>query len=145
TEKRVIVLATKTIPQGISCMFAFDESLSPEENEAAMTEAASMVKSFSLTYAVHDSTADGMDIHTGQSLGLLNGKVRFYADTDTECLSQMIEEMTEGSVVTIFYGEDVTEEDAKKVAAQFEEALPMADVTLLPGNQPVYKYIISCE
>ncbi len=145
TEKKVIVLATKTIPQGISCMFAFDESLSPEENEAAMTEAASMVKSFSLTYAVHDSTADGMDIHTGQSLGLLNGKVRFYADTDTECLSQMIEEMKEGAVVTIFYGEDVTEEDAQKVCAQFEEALPMADVTLLPGNQPVYKYIISCE
>ena len=145
TEKRVIVLATKTIPQGISCMFAFDESLSPEENEAAMTEAAGMVKSFSLTYAVHDSTADGMDIHTGQSLGLLNGKVRFYADTDEQCLDQMMEEMQEGSVITIFYGEDVTEEDAQAVASRFEEALPMADVTLLPGNQPVYKYIISCE
>lgn len=145
TEKRVIVLATKTIPQGISCMFAFDESLSPEENEAAMTEAAGMVKSFSLTYAVHDSTADGMDIRTGQSLGLLNGKVRFYADTDEQCLDQMMAEMQEGSVITIFYGEDVTEEDARAVASRFEEALPMADVTLLPGNQPVYKYIISCE
>ena len=145
TEKKVIVLATKTIPQGISCMFAFDESASPEENEAAMTEAAGMVKSFSLTYAVHDSTADGMDIHTGQSLGLLNGKVRFYADTDEQCLDQMIEEMKEGSVVTIFYGEDVTEEAATAIAARFEAALPMADVTLLPGNQPVYKYIISCE
>jgi dihydroxyacetone kinase-like predicted kinase len=104
-----------------------------------------MVKSFSLTYAVHDSTADGMDIHTGQSLGLLNGKVRFYADTDEQCLDQMIEEMKEGSVVTIFYGEDVTEEAATAIAARFEAALPMADVTLLPGNQPVYKYIISCE
>jgi DAK2 domain fusion protein YloV len=145
TEKKVIVLATKTIPQGISCMFAFDESASPEENEAAMMEAAGMVKSFSLTYAVHDSTADGMDIHTGQSLGLLNGKVRFYADTDEQCLDQMIEEMKEGSVVTIFYGEDVTEEAATAIAARFEAALPMADVTLLPGNQPVYKYIISCE
>jgi dihydroxyacetone kinase-like predicted kinase len=57
----------------------------------------------------------------------------------------MIEEMKEGTVVTIFYGEDVTEEDAQQVCAQFEKALPMADVTLLPGNQPVYKYIISCE
>ena len=104
-----------------------------------------MVKSFSLTYAVHESTADGMDIHTGQSLGLLNGKVRFYADTDEQCLDQMMEEMQEGSVITIFYGEDVTEEDAQAVASRFEAALPMADVTLLPGNQPVYKYIISCE
>ena len=85
------------------------------------------------------------NIHTGQSLGLLNGKVRFYADTDEECLDQMMEEMKDGAVVTIFYGEDVTAEDATAVAARFEKALPMADVSLLPGNQPVYKYIIACE
>lgn len=144
-SKQVIVLPTKTIPQGLSALFAFDGTLSAEENEQAMTEAAQAVKSFSVTYAVHDSTADGMDIHGGQSLGLMNGKVRFYADTDEECFRQMLAEMQDGITVTIFYGEDVTKEQAEKVQALFAEALPFCDVNLLPGGQPVYKYIISCE
>ncbi|MBS6439705.1 MAG: DAK2 domain-containing protein [Clostridiales bacterium] len=144
-DKRVIVLQTKTIPQGISALFAFDETATPEENEQYMTESVAGVKSFSLTYAVHDSTADGMDIKTGQSLGLLDGKVRFYADTDKECLMQMVKEMESGTTVTIFYGEDVTAEQAEEVRQLFAKALPMADVTMLPGGQPVYKYILMCE
>lgn len=145
SETNVIVLPTKTIPQGISAMFAFDENLSPEENQRQMTDAIASVKSYSLTYAVHDSTADGMDIHAGQSLGLEDGKVRFYADSDRECLQRILSEMEDGTAITIFYGEDVTEEQAEETKTQFEAALPMADVTLLCGGQPVYKYIISCE
>ena len=144
-SRRVIVLPTKTIPQGIASLYAFDESASPEDNEQAMTEALGNVKSFSVTYAVHDSTADNMDIKEGQSLGLLDGKVRFSADTDEECIAQMLKEMPNGSAVTIFYGEDVTEEQANAIGKQIEKALPMSDVTVLAGNQPVYKYIISCE
>lgn len=144
-NKQVIVLPTKTIPQGISALFAFDEGASPEENETAMTEVLSTVKSFSLTYAVHDSTADGMDIKAGQSLGLLNGKVRFYADDDISCLKEMLTEMQNGTAITIFYGEDVAEEDAQQVKELFDKELPMADINLLRGAQPVYKYIISCE
>ena len=144
-DKRVIVLQTKTIPQGISALFAFDETATPEKNEKCMTEGLAGVKSFSLTYAVHDSTADGMNIKTGQSLGLLDGKVCFYADTDKDCLMQMIRKMEGSTLVTIFYGEDVTAEQAEEVRQLFADALPMADVTVLPGGQPVYKYILMCE
>ncbi len=144
-DKQVIVLATKTMPQGISALYAFDESVSAEENEQAMNEAIAAVKSFSLTYAVHDSMADGMDIREGQSLGLMDGKVRFYADTDKECIEQMIEEMKDGSAITVFYGEEISEEEAQEVGELIESKVPMADVTVLRGDQPVYKYIISCE
>lgn len=144
-DKKIIVLPTKTIPQGLTALFAFDESVSADENEESMTAALDNVKSFSLTYAVHDSTADGMDIKEGQSLGLLNGKVRYNADTDEECLKLMLEEMKDGITVTVFYGEDVDDETAAGTEALLTDALPMADVTVLKGDQPVYKYIISCE
>ena len=144
-QKRVIVLPTKTIPQGIEALYAFDPSASAEENEAAMNEMIGMVKSFSVTYAVHDSTADDMDIKEGQSLGLMDGKVRFHADSDEDCVRAMLPEMKGGSAVTVFYGEDVSEDEAARIGSIIESAMPMADVTVLPGNQPVYKYVISCE
>ena len=144
-SRRVIVLPTKTIPQGIAALYSFDGSVSPEDNEAAMNEALGNVKSFSMTYAVHDSTADNMNIKEGQSLGLLDGKVRFSADTDEECVKEMLTEMPDGCAVTIFYGEDVDEAQAEAIGKIIEKALPMADVTVLAGDQPVYKYIISCE
>ena len=144
-DRRVIVLPTKTLPQGISAMYAFDPSLTPGDNEAGMNEAISAVKSFSVTYAVHDSTADGMDIKEGQSLGLFDGKVKYYADSDAEVLEKMLADMKGAAAVTIFYGEDVSADEAAKAGAFFEKELPMADVTLLAGGQPVYKYVISCE
>ena len=144
-NRRVIVLPTKTLPQGIAAMYAFDPSSGPEDNEAGMNEAIAAVKSFSVTYAVHDSTADGMDIKEGQSLGLFDGKVKYYADSDAEVLKKMLPDMKGGAVLTIFYGEDVSAEEAQKVCAFFEKELPMVDVTLLAGGQPVYKYVISCE
>ena len=144
-NKSVVVLQTKTVPQGIAALFAFDADASPEENEQAMNEAIANVRSFSVTYAVHDSTADNMDIKEGQSLGLRDGKVKYHADSDMDCLKSMIEDMSGASAVTVFYGEDASEEDAQTIGKLIEQALPMADVTVLDGGQPVYRYIISCE
>ncbi|MBQ9469146.1 MAG: DAK2 domain-containing protein [Clostridia bacterium] len=144
-NKKVIVLPTKTVPQGIASLYAFDPEASAEDNERAMNDAIGTVKSFSMTYAVHDSTADGMDIREGQSLGLYNGKVRYHADSDEECLKLMLPDMTSACAVTLFYGEDADAARAEKLGAIIEETLPMADVTVISGGQPVYKYIISAE
>ena len=148
TEKQVIVVPTATVPQGISAMMAVDpDNDDPQAILAAMTEAAANVTTAQITYAARNSDFDGFDIKEGDYLALLGGKL-FGTERDIAALlRQLAGEAAARSAefVTIFYGEDVSEEDAAATEAIFSELCPEAELSVLPGGQPVYYYIISIE
>ncbi len=145
-DKRVEVINTVSIPQGVSAMFAFDEDATVEENIEAMTARIADTKTASITYAAHDSTFDGKKISLGQMLGLVENKVKYVTDTREECLRLVADAVKKSSIVTVYYGEDVSKEEAEKAAEIIGEYVnPYAEVTLIEGGQPVYAYIISGE
>ena len=148
TEKTVIVIPTKTVPQGITAMMNVDfEAPDAETLAAAMTASLSTVTTAQITYAARDSDFDGFDIKEGDYLALEEGKL-FGTDS---CLDTLLEKLAadaverEASFISLYFGEDVSEEDAQKAAGVFESACPSAEVAILSGGQPVYYYIISIE
>jgi DAK2 domain fusion protein YloV len=145
TEKKVIVIHTKSVPEGISALLNFDENVSPEENTEAMSEAIAVVKSISVTHAVRDACIDGVAVRSGQAMGLLGGKIRTVGKDATEAVEKMLPMMKDASFITIFYGEDVSEGDAEKVEAMIAETATDAEIVLARGGQPLYDYIISVE
>ena len=145
-DKRVEVLRTVSVPQGVSAMFAFSEELSPEENRAEMEKRIAETNTASITYAAHDSNFDGKKITMGQMLGLVENKVKYVTDTREECLALVSDAVKKKSIITVYYGEDVTLEEAEKAVEIISANVnPYAEVTLIPGGQPVYAYIISGE
>lgn len=147
TAKQVVVIPTKTVPQGISAMLGFDESMEPEEIQEAMAGQIEMVKTAQVTYAARDSVYDDQEIKEGQLLGLMETKVTFVEDDMQTLVGKLFEQLTQegGSYINIYYGEDVTEEDAMKVQEQVQAMVPDAEVICLAGGQPVYHYIFSVE
>ena len=148
TEKQVIVVPTATVPQGITAMMNADlEQEDPQALADAMTEAASAVTTAQVTYAARNSEFDGFAISEGDYLALENGKL-FGTDRSIDpLLSKLAEDAKSrgAEFVTIFYGEDVTEEDARKAEAVFTDICPDAEISVLSGGQPVYYYVISIE
>ena len=145
TEKKVIVIHTKSVPEGIAAMLVFDETASPEDNEAAMSEAANHVKSISVTHAVRDASIDGVAVRSGQTMGLVGGKIRSVGKDSAECIEKLLDQMQEAVYVTIFYGEDANETEANRIREMIENATADAEVVLAHGGQPLYDYIISVE
>ena len=148
SEKKVIVIPTATVPQGISAMMAVD----PDETDAAaieqaMNAAASAVTTAQITYAARNSEFDGFAIREGDYLALLEGKL---FDTDTS-IGAVLEKLAAeadsrgAEFVNLFYGSDVSEEDARKAGEQFGRLCPGAEINVVSGGQPVYYYIISME
>ena len=147
TEKKVVVIPSKTVPQGISAMLVFDPDAGEDSNAAAMREAMKNVMTMQLTYAARDSDFDGHDIHAGEYLAL-NGGALFGNDTDMDALLRRMAESlnNEGKeFITIFYGADTNEEQAHSAAAIFSAACPDAEITVMNGGQPVYYFLISAE
>ena len=147
TEKNVVVIPSKTIPQGITAMLNFNPEGSNEENVEAMTESLSTVDTMQITYAARDSDFDGFKIHEGDYLALY-GSALFGTSKDIKALLKSLAEKVrdEGKeYITIYYGDDVKEKHAKKAADIFADICPNADVNLLRGGQPVYYYLISAE
>ena len=147
TNRNVIVLPTKSVPMGISAALAFDPSLSPEENEAAMKEAAEQVHTASITYAVRDTNYDGQAIHEGDIMGMLDNKLNVLGhDVATVCMDITAKMVTEdSSLITIYYGQDIAEDDAQVLCEQFAQIYPDCDVELQNGGQPLYYYLIAVE
>ncbi len=146
TPKNVIVIESKTIPQGITAMLSFNPDGSAEENTEAMTEALGTVETMQVTYAARDSDFDGFMIHEGDYLAIWNGL--FGTSRDIKVLLKSLAEKVrdEGKdYITIYYGADITEKQAQKAADLFSNICPDADVNLLKGGQPVYYYLISAE
>ncbi len=153
-DRRVCVLPTRTIPQGISAMLAFDPDSDVEANLIAMQKAADNVSTGSLTFAARDSDFEGHKIKEGQILALNNGKLAFVDDDVNRAVPKLAKTLAnsrraegkELNFVTVIYGEDVTEEDAEAVCESIRAKLGEdVDVSALPGGQPVYYYFLSME
>jgi len=148
TEKNVVVIPSKTVPQGITAMMNVDfEAPDAASITAAMTEALSSVTTAQITYAARDSDFDGFDIKEGDYLALEEGKL-FGTDGSLDTLLRRLAEdavKRESSFISLYFGEDVSEEDAQKAGKLFEDVCPDAEVAILSGGQPVYYYIISME
>ena len=146
-DKDVRVIPTTTIPQGITCVTMFNPELEVDENVENLKEAREMVKTGSVTYAVRDTEMDGIEIKEGNILGLIEGKIKkvgeSYFDVTEEILSDMIDEDSE--LITIFYGADVTEEEAEEFAEKIEEKYGELDVQCYKGAQPLYYFLVSVE
>nr|WP_154495757.1 DAK2 domain-containing protein [Bacillus paralicheniformis] len=143
----VIVIPTKTVPQGMAALLAFNPALGADENEAAMLGAIGEVKSGQITYAVRDTNIDGIDIKKGDFMGILNGKIVETASDQLtaakKLLAGMIDEDSE--IVTVIKGEDAPEEEAEELAAFISETYEDVEVEVHDGKQPLYSYILAVE
>ena len=147
TPKHVVVIPSKTVPQGITAMLSFNPEGTEEENISALTEALGTVDTMQITYAARNSDFDGHDIHEGDYLALY-GSALFGTSKDITVLLKSLAEKirdNEKEYITIYYGADVEEKHAQKAADIFADICPDADVNLLSGGQPVYYYLISAE
>ena len=147
TPKNVIVIPSKTVPQGVTAMLGFNPEGSIEENTEALTEALGTVDTMQITYAARNSDFDGYDIHEGDYLALYGSQL-FGTSQDIKVLLKSLAEKVRDDgkeYITIYYGADVKEKHAQKAADLFADICPNADVNLLNGGQPVYYYLISAE
>ncbi len=147
TPKEVVVVPTETVPQGITAMMAVDPELEQEVLLETLVEAVKNVSTAQITYAARDSDFDGFEINEGDYLALLDGKL-FGTDQDIAVLLANLADQARdrgAEFVTLFYGEDVTEEQSQKAQDIFSRRCPNAELSVLPGGQPVYYYIVSIE
>lgn len=147
TEKQVIVIPTVNIPQGLSAVLAFDESMTPEENFEAMQEVIDTVACGQVTFAARDTNLDGVEIKLGDCLAVSDKDIAAVTATPEEAVERLTDKMvTEDSgVISIYYGEDTNKESAEAIASKLEEKYPELDVSVIYGGQPVYFYIVSVE
>ena len=147
TPKNVIVIGSKTVPQGVTAMLSFNPEGSVEENTEAMTEALGTVDTMQITYAARNSDFDGYDIHEGDYLAMF-GSSLFGTSQDIKVLLKSLAEKVRDDAkeyITIYYGADIKEKHAQKAADLFADICPDAEVSLINGGQPVYYYLISAE
>ncbi|MBQ8088216.1 MAG: DAK2 domain-containing protein [Clostridia bacterium] len=147
TDRTVIVLRTKSVPMGISAALAFNPEANVEDNIAAMNEAAENVHTASITFAVRDSNYDNHEIHSGDIMGMLDNKLEILGhdilEVAEQCVTHMVNE--DSSLISVYYGEDVEESQAKALHALLEEKYPDCDVEVQAGGQPLYYYLIAVE
>ncbi|MDE6904313.1 MAG: DAK2 domain-containing protein [Lachnospiraceae bacterium] len=146
-EKNVIVIPTKTIPQGITALVNFIEEQTPEENEERMNQEISLVKTGQVTYAVRDTEIDDKEIHQGDYMGLGDKTILSVGRDKKQTTQEMIDEMVDEDtgIVSIYYGEEATEEEAEELSCYITEKYPHVEVEIHQGGQPIYYYIISAE
>ena len=146
-DKKLHVIPSRSVPEGISAMFCFEHGADPDEMEEAMKDAIKMVDTATVTYAVRDTSIGDKEIKEGNILGMLNDQIEVVAEDVMEGTKELIQaSITEESeVVGIYYGADATEESANELAAFIEENYPDCEVEVQSGGQPLYYYIISVE
>lgn len=146
-DKEIHVIHSKTIPQGIAAMINFHPEMNGAENETAMTEALSNVKSGEVTYAVRDTSYEGHTIHEGDIMGINDGGIAAVGkdlnDTTMELIAGMVDD--DSTLISLYYGSDLSEETAKELSDRLMDTYDYVDVDLQPGGQPVYYYVLSVE
>ncbi len=143
--QRVIVLETRSVPEGMSALLVFDETVSADDNAAAMTEAFAQVHTLSVTRAVKDAAIDGLSIKAGEYMGLCDRKIG-YTGTDYEIIIlEMLRNFPDAQFITVLWGDEVTEEAANVIFEKMKAIVPDADCNLLRGGQPLYDFVISVE
>ena len=147
-DRGVSVIATKTVPQGITAMLNFDESLSSKENHLNMAKAAESVHTAQVTFAARDSVFGGQKIKEGQYLGMEDGKITLVEDDLVNAAYRVTRRLVKkfgGSLITVFYGEEADENSANVLSARLQERFPNVEVNVINGGQPVYYFISSVE
>ena len=146
-DKKLHVIPSRSVPEGISAMFCFEADADPDEMEAAMKDAIRLVDTATVTYAVRDTSIGDKEIKAGNILGMLNDQIEVVAEDVMEGTKELIKASIkdESEVVGIYYGADATEESAEELAAFIEENYPDCEVEVQSGGQPLYYYIISVE
>ncbi len=147
TEKNVIVIPTKSVPQGVGAVLAFDESFEPDDVKDTMMEAVAMVKTGSVTFAARDSEIDGLTIKENDIMGMEEGKITHLGDEPADVVMALLGDMVDddSAMISVFYGSDVTEEQAAELEDEISEKYPKLDCMVHNGGQPLYYYIISIE
>lgn len=147
TEKKVVVIQTKTVPQGVTAMLNFDNSAEAEEITETLSECIKDVHTAQITYAARNSDFDGYEIHEGEYLALMEGKLIGSFKAMNEALEAVgkAAEQFDPEIVTVYYGEDVKQDEAEETAEMFEGMLPDAEISAVCGGQPVYYYMIAIE
>ena len=144
-DKKVIVVPSTSVPEGISAMIAFNPDGEPDDNLSNMEKAIKGVTTISVTNAVRSTTVEGEKISDGQTLGLVNGKIECIANGELACLNGLLDKLKDASFIIVFCGQGVSDEDMNTVEQMIREAAPMSDVSVMMGEQPLYPYIISVE
>ncbi|MBD3106768.1 DAK2 domain-containing protein [Bacillus sp. AGMB 02131] len=146
-DENVIVIPSKTVPQGMASLLAFNPSLSPEDNESAMTESLSTVKTGQITFAVRDTNIDGLEIENGDFMGIAEGKILNTSKDKLEATKELLDEMIDddSEILTIIYGEDVNESEVNELVEYCEEKFEDVEVELHDGKQPLYSFILAVE
>ena len=147
TAKKLVIIPTRSVPEGISAVLAFNPDGTPEENEQAMNESFKNIISASVTYAVRSTTLDGLELTAGDIIGLDDKSILAKSNSVAETTEALIEKLINDDIcnITLFYGQDVKEEDANALQEKLAEKYPNCEITVLEGTQPVYYYIISME
>ncbi len=147
TSCNVVVIPTKSVPQGISAALAFDRNATVEENKEMMTEVTSNVKSGSVTYAVRTTNIDGLDVNEGEIIGLDDHSILTKGDNIEDTTDQLIQKLVTNDTmnITLFYGEGVTAEQAEHFLSTLQLKYANCDVSMIEGGQPVYYYLVSVE
>jgi hypothetical protein len=147
SSKKVKVVPSRSVPQGISALLSFNPELSLEENVENMSEALKHVRTGEITVAVRSTQVEGVKVKEGQLIGLLDGKLVEVGESPEEIVLKLLKEMNaeEGEVLTLYYGADVKEEEAQALGEKVREVFPNLNVEVLWGGQPYYHYIISLE
>ncbi len=147
TKKKVVVIPTKSIPQGIGALLAFDPSKKIEENEANMASSFATVKTGEVTYAIRNSRYNGVEIEEKDIIGLLDGEIRTVGKTTKEVTSELIQVMLDedSELISLYYGADVSSAEAEELYKELVERFPDYEIELHYGGQPLYFYFISVE
>lgn len=146
-DKDIIVIPTKTVPQGITAMINYIPDMSVEENEARMKEEIGNVKTGQVTYAVRDTHIDDKEIKEGNIMGIGDHSILAVGEDVAETTMAMFAELVDedSELISVYYGEDVKEEDAEALGSRLEEAYPDCDIEVHAGGQPIYYYVVSVE
>ena len=146
-DKKIIVIPTKTVPQGITAMISFVPEKSPEENEAEMLDAISKVRTGQITYAVRDTRIEDNEIHEGDIMGIGDKGILAVGSNKQEVAEATVKAMMsdDAEVISIYYGADTSEKAAEALGSALEEAYPDCEIEINKGGQPIYYYIISVE
>lgn len=147
SEKNIVVIPTKTIPQCVSALINFDEELTIEENEQVMLDAIQQVGSGQITYAVRNTNMDGIEIKEGNYIGISNGKMSSASEKIDEVVLETLSKLikNESYLITLYYGQDIKEDDAEELRDKIASVYEEVDVEIIYGGQPVYYYLLSVE
>ncbi|MBI4304604.1 MAG: DAK2 domain-containing protein, partial [Chloroflexi bacterium] len=147
TDKKIEVIPTHTIPQGVAALLTFDYEADFETNVQLMKEAMAKVKTIEITHAIRPAQLNGLKIKKNQAIGLLDGELLAASDSSINVLNKILAklDLKRSEIVTVYYGADVKEAEAEQISASIRERYPQLQVEVVRGGQPYYSYIVSIE